>query len=162
MRSYHILECVNQKQIADELYTFLSKKNGPLQKNNLEFWNFLSKKELFDCLKDCKTLSQWFEILGLRVREGSFTIYNEEIKTNPHVDAPPVIAKINFPVINTRDTYNVWFDQNKKEIDRVECVDPIVLRSDILHTVEIGPRACFPRIQMSFCFYNEPLNFLKD
>jgi hypothetical protein len=64
--------------------------------------------------------------------------------------------------MNTKDTYNVWFDKNKKEIDRVECIHPIVLRSDILHTVEIGNSAIFPRIQMSFCFYKEPLNFLQN
>jgi Zn ribbon nucleic-acid-binding protein len=161
MKSYHVLECANQKQIANELHSFLLNENGVLEKDNLKFWNFLNKKELFNCLKECAALSQWFETLGLKVREGSFTVYNNEIKTSPHVDAPPVVAKINFPVINTRDTYNVWFDQNKNEIDRVECVSPIVLRSNIPHTVEIGKRACFPRIQMSFCFYNEPIDYLK-
>jgi len=64
-------------------------------------------------------------------------------------------------VLNTKDTYNVWFDDYAREIDRVECVKPIVLRSDILHTVEIGPRALLPRLQFSFCFYNEPLHLLK-
>lgn len=162
MKSYHVLECAHQKQIAGELHVFLSKKNGPLEKSNLQFWNFLNKRDLFDCLTDCTTLSQWFETLGLKVREGSFTIYNEEIKTHPHADAPPVVAKINFPILNTADTYNVWFDQNKNEIDRVECIHPIVLRSDILHTVEIGELARFPRIQMSFCFYKEPINFLRN
>ena len=161
MKSYHVLECKNQKQIAQELYSFLSKRNTLLGKDNLKFWNFLNKEELFNCLKECVTLSHWFETLELKVREGSFTIYNHEIKTHPHIDAPPVVAKINFPVCNTTDTYNVWFDENKKEIDRVECINPIVLRSDILHTVEIGKLGQFPRIQMSFCFYKEPIDYLK-
>jgi len=161
MKSYHVLECANQKQIAQQLHLFLSKKNGLLERNNLKFWNFLNKKELFDCLKECTALSEWFKTLGLKVREGSFTIYNEEIRTHPHVDVAPVVAKINFPVINTRDTYNVWFDKQTKEIDRIECISPIVLRSNILHTVEIGKSASFPRIQMSFCFYKEPIDYLK-
>ena len=161
MKSYHVLECANQKQIANELHLFLLKENRLLEKDNLKFWNFLNKKDLFDCLKECAALSHWFETLGLKAREGSFTVYNNEIKTCPHVDVPPVVAKINFPVCNTTDTYNVWFDENKKEIDRVECIKPIVLRSDILHTVEIGKLAQFPRIQMSFCFYKEPINYLK-
>jgi len=161
MKSYHVLECANQKQIANELHLFLLKENRVLEKDNLKFWNFLNKKELFNCLKECAVLSHWFETLGLKVREGSFTVYNNVIKTSPHVDAPPVVAKINFPVCNTTDTYNVWFDENKKEIDRVECINPIVLRSDILHTVEIGKLARFPRIQMSFCFYKEPIDYLK-
>ena len=162
MKSYHVLECVNQKQIAQELYFFLSNNNSLLKRDNLKFWNYLNKKELFNCLKECATLSTWFEGLELKVREASFTIYNKELKTSPHVDAPPVVAKINFPILNTEDTYNVWFDENKKEIDRVECIHPIVLRSDILHTVEIGNLTIFPRIQMSFCFYKEPLYYLKN
>ena len=161
MQNYHILECSNQTEIAQELYSFLSKPNGPLEKTVTEFWNFLNKKQAYDCLKQCPSLAMWFESLGLRVREVSFTVYNETVKTSPHVDAPPVIAKINFPVINTEDTYNVWFGDNDEEIDRVECVIPIVLRSNVKHTVEIGDRATFPRIQVSFCFYNEPLKYLE-
>ena len=161
MKSYHVLECANQKQIAQELYSFLSKKDGPLNRDNLKFWNFLNKKDLFNCLKECKALSQWFETLGLKAREASFTIYNNEIKTHPHVDELPVVAKINFPILNTKDTYNLWFNKQGEEIDRVECVAPIVFRSDILHTVEIGKQASFPRIQMSFCFYKEPIDYLK-
>ena len=98
--------------------------------------------------------------MGLKVRDMSFTIYDEQITTQIHKDEPPVIAKINFPVLNTKDTYNVWFDDDRTEIDRVECDRPIVLRSDILHTVEIGDAAKYPRLQFSFCFYNEPLQLL--
>jgi hypothetical protein len=161
MKHYHILECDNQTLIAQQLYFFLSKPNGPLSLPATKFWNFLDKKTAFTCLKECPALTEWFNSLGLRAREISFTIYNETVKTTPHIDAPPVIAKINFPVINTEDTYNVWFGDNNEEIDRVECVAPIVLRSNVKHTVEIGSRAKFPRIQVSFCFYNEPLNYLE-
>ena len=91
----------------------------------------------------------------------SYTVYNESIHTDIHKDEPPVIAKINFPVLNTEGTYNVWFDDWANEIDRVECTKPIVLRSDILHTVEIGKTAKFPRLQFSFCFYKEPLDLLQ-
>jgi hypothetical protein len=161
MQNYHILECGNQTEIAQELYAFLNQPSGALETPVTKFWNFLDKKQAYNCLKKCPLLSNWFEFLSLRVREISFTVYNETIKTSPHVDAPPVIAKINFPVLNTTNTYNVWFDEKDNEIGRVECVSPIVLRSDVKHTVEIGNTAKFPRIQVSFCFYNEPLHLLK-
>ena len=161
MKHYHILECSNQLEISQELYFFLNKPTGPLQVPVTKFWNFLDKKHVQECLTECSALSNWFESLRLRPREISFTVYNEIIKTHPHVDAPPVIAKINFPVINTANTYNVWFDKDNQEIDRVECITPIVLRSNVKHTVEIGPHATFPRIQVSFCFYNEPLKYLE-
>lgn len=159
MKCYKILECKNLPKISQELLKFLERKKQ-LQRTDMKFWNFLSKRDLFDLLQNCKLTKKWFEDLGLKVREGSFTIWNEKIKTTPHVDAPPVVAKINIPVLNTKDTYNIWFDKDHQEIDRVECIHPIVLRSDILHTVELGSRAILPRIQMSFCFYKEPIQYL--
>lgn len=160
MKCYHILECSKQQSIADNLYKFLQERNQ-FQRNDIKFWNFLSKKELYNLTKQSPDLMDWFDSLNLKVREGSFTIWNEQIQTFPHVDAPPVVAKINFPLLNTQGTYNVWFNEQGKEIDRVECVSPIVLRSDILHTVEVSPQARFPRIQMSFCFYQEPIQYLE-
>lgn len=159
MKSYHILDCPNQQKIADSLYGYyvgITANNKPK-----EFWNHLNRNQIQDYFQipnnPCK---KWFDSMGLKVRDMSFTIYDEQITTQIHKDEPPVIAKINFPVLNTKDTYNVWFDDDRTEIDRVECDRPIVLRSDILHTVEIGDAAKYPRLQFSFCFYNEPLQLL--
>ena len=160
MKCYKILECKNLHKVSTELLDFLGQKKQ-LQRTDIKFWNFLSKQDLFDLTRNCEQTVKWFDGLGLRVREGSFTIWNEKIKTSPHIDAPPVVAKINVPLLNTKNTYNLWFDRDGKEIDRVECVHPIVLRSDILHTVELAPNAKLPRIQMSFCFYKEPIEYLK-
>jgi len=160
MKSYFILDCKKQQKIADSLYGYyvgITAKKSPK-----EFWTSLTREQIKDYFAIPNLeLRKWFDELGLKVRDMSFTIYNDEIKTHPHVDEPPVIAKINFPVLNTKGTYNVWFDDNGKEIDRVECTKPIVLRSDILHTVEITKEAKYPRLQFSFCFYNEPLQLLK-
>ena len=160
MNSYHILDCPNQRKIADSLYGYYVGLTA--NKEPKEFWNHLSRTEIQDYFSipnnPCK---QWFDDLGLKVRDMSFTICNEDIGTDIHRDEPPVVAKINFPVLNTKDTHNVWFDDWVNEIDRVECTKPIVLRSDILHTVEIGKTAKFPRLQFSFCFYKEPLDLLQ-
>ena len=160
MKSYHILNCDNQQKIADSLYGYYTGITANKKLKN--FWNNLSREEIQDYFSIPNNPTKaWFEELGLKVRDMSFTIYNENISTDIHRDEPPVIAKINFPVLNTTDTYNVWYDDEANEIDRVECDQPIVLRSDILHTVEIGETACYPRLQFSFCFYNEPLHLLK-
>lgn len=160
MKSYHVLECDNQQRIADMLYGYyLGITAG---KRVTEFWNHLSRDEIVSFMgiphNPCR---HWFDAMRLRVRDISFTMYNESVGTDIHKDEPPVVAKINFPVLNTKDTFNVWYDDHEREIDRVECVKPIVLRSDILHTVEIGSTARFPRLQFSFCFYDEPLHLLK-
>ncbi len=160
MKSYHILDCDKQQKIADSLYGYYVGLTA--NKTPTKFWNKLSRQEIkeYFSIPNNPTM-RWFNDIGLRVRDMSFTIYNETISTVIHRDEPPVIAKINFPVLNTKDTYNVWFDDYANEIDRVECDKPIVLRSDILHTVEIGKEAKYPRIQFSFCFYDEPLQLLK-
>lgn len=163
MKSYHILECEHQQRIADLLYGYYIgitvQKRIPHFSN---FWNHLSHTETLQLISiPNNPLQQWFNSLKLRVRSVSFTLYDHDTTVEIHKDEPPVVAKINFPVLNTQNTYNVWFDDHEREIDRVECVKPIVLRSDILHTVEIGATARYPRLQFSFCFYNEPLHLLK-
>ena len=160
MKSYFILDCDKQQKIADSLYGYyvgITSHNKPK-----EFWTKLTRQQIKDYFAIPNLeIKNWFDSLGLKVRDMSFTVWNEEIKTSPHVDEPPVIAKINFPVLNTKDTYNVWLDDNGTEIDRVESTKPIVLRSNIMHTVERGKKSKLPRIQFSFCFYNEPLHLLK-
>ena len=160
MKSYHILDCDKQQKIADSLYGYYVGLTA--NKTPTGFWNKLSRQQLIDyfSIPNNPTM-RWFNDLGLRVRDMSFTLYNDKISTDIHKDEPPVVAKINFPVLNTHDTYNVWFDDYAREIDRVECDKPIVFRSDILHTVEISKNAKLPRLQFSFCFYNEPLHLLK-
>ena len=160
MKSYFILDCEKQQKIADSLYGYyvgITANNKPKH-----FWTSLTRKQITDYFSIPNLeIKKWFDQLGLKVRDMSFTTYNNEIKTEKHIDEAPVVAKINFPVLNTKGTYNVWFDNNGNEIDRVECTKPIVLRSDILHTVEVGKNANYPRVQFSFCFYDEPLHLLK-
>ena len=160
MKSYFILDCPKQQSISNNLHEFFLEITGKKQLEN--FWNTLDRQQIKEYFnRPNLEIKEWFKELGLVVRDMSYTMYNEVVQTDVHTDAPPVVAKINFPVLNTKDTYNVWFDQKGNEIDRVECTKPIVLRSDIPHTVETGPNAHFPRIQFSFCFYKEPINLLK-
>ena len=159
MKSYFILNCEKQDKISESLYNFLMSNN--LLEDVKGFWNSLTRQDVIKVISSNPELMEWFDSLGLKVRDMSFTVCNDEIYTGIHKDEPPVIAKINFPVLNTKDTYNIWYDDWGNEIDRVECTKPIVLRSDINHTVEIGSKATYPRIQFSFCFYSEPLHLLK-
>ena len=161
MKYFHVLECAERDQISKELGHFLYQPGGALTLRPTQFWNNLNRSQTYKCMEQCPRLASWLESMDLRVRDASFTMYDSQVGTTPHVDAPPVVAKINFPVCNTRDTYNVWFDQHMNELARVECVEPIVLRSDVMHTVEMGPMSQYPRVQMSFCFYKEPIGYLE-
>ena len=160
MKSYFILDCEKQQKIADSLYGYYVGITA--NKPPTKFWTHLTREQIKDYLSiDGQELMKWFKSLGLVCRDISFTTTANNCGTEIHKDEGPVVAKINFPVLNTKDTYNVWYDDDKNEIDRVECTKPIVLRSDILHTVEMGKEAKHPRIQFSFCFYKEPLHLLQ-
>ena len=159
MKSYFILNCEKQEKIANSLYNFLESNN--LVSTSKSFWNALTRQDVMKVINTNPDLMEWFSSMNLRVRDISWTMYSEKTNLSMHTDEPPVIAKINFPVLNTENTYNVWFDNDAKEIARVESTHPIVLRSNIPHTVEMGSIAKYPRLQFSFCFYNEPLHLLK-
>ena len=160
MKPYFILDCSKQQKIADSLCGYYTGITA--NRTITSFWTSLNREEIKNYFSIPNVeLKNWFNSLGLKVRDMSFTVWNEEIKTSPHVDEPPVIAKINFPVLNTQDTYNVWFNEDGSELARVECTKPIVLNSEIKHTVEVGKTVKYPRIQFSFCFYNEPLHLLQ-
>jgi hypothetical protein len=158
MKSYFILDCPNLKQIANNLYEFLIRNNS-LNKVNF-FWNPLTRDEIKQIYHGNTALIKWFDDLNVRIRDIAFTCWSDTVATAPHIDEPPVIAKINIPVLNTKDTYNVWWDNDGNEIDRVECITPIVLRSDIPHGVILGQTHKKPRLQFSFCFYDEPISYL--
>jgi hypothetical protein len=112
MKSYHILDCHEQQKIADSLYGYYIGMTA--NRKITKFWNPLTRKEIQDYfLIPNNPTKLWFDKLGLRVRDMSFTVYNQDVSTDVHKDDPPVIAKINFPVINTKDTYNVWFNDGE-------------------------------------------------
>jgi len=96
MKCYHNLDCDKQQKIADSLYGYYVGITA--NREPTEFWNNLTRKEIqsYFSIPNLE-ITKWFKDQSLNVRDMSFTIYNEDIGTSIHKDAPPVIAKINFP-----------------------------------------------------------------
>ena len=102
MKSYHILDCENQQKIADSLYGYYVGITA--NRKSIEFWNHMTRDEIRSYLSISNNPTKaWFDSLGLKVRDMSFTVMDHKTRVTAHRDAPPVIAKINFPVINTND-----------------------------------------------------------
>ena len=116
MKSYYILNCDNQKKIADSLYGYYLKLKNNRQFEN--FWNPLSRREIIEYFWETNNpTSEWFKVLGLRVRDMSFTIYNDDIKTSIHRDQKPVIAKINLPVLQKYLNFAIFPDLVFNNVD---------------------------------------------
>lgn len=148
-------------------------------------WHFLNTVEL---LAHCPELAYYFRRHKLLVRNSAITISYDNTDLPIHVDEPPVIAKINIPVCNTRGWLNMWYDISQEEIDScpkiinqfdkevpdlsqlsnprlLSAIDslerPIVFNSAIPHSVYKGTGAKTPRIVASFTFHNEPRKWLE-
>ena len=157
MKCYLELSCNNIDVIAKQIYQYVSEKTNIL--NTEDFgWHFVDCKEL---LKYAPALVEYFKENKLIPRHAAITIITENHHLPKHVDEPPVIAKINFPVINTFGWVNRWYDDNQIIAELHNMVSPIVFNSQIAHSVEKILDTELPRVVASFTFYTEPIEWLK-
>jgi len=144
-----------------------------------EGWNDIDEAT---CLRSCPTLMNWLvKDLKLHPRDIACTYLTRHLDL--HVDAKPVVAKLNIPIQNCVGNINYWYDEDisyrpkiKDKFDR-EVYDlkgwvanseiithkfftkPIVFNSQIPHGVKIEYG---PRIVLSITFFNEPINELYE
>ena len=156
-RCYAILPCENIKEISSKIYDFLVTQTDLL--NTTQFgWHFIDLQSL---LKHSPELFNFFKANKLIPRHAAITIAETDNHLPKHVDEPPVIAKINIPVLNTEHWVNRWYVDDQMVSEIVGMNQPIVFNSQIWHSVEMLEAANIPRIVASFTFHNEPLDLLK-
>jgi hypothetical protein len=158
MKCYAELPCENIETISKEIYDFLSTQTELITNFKIG-WNFIDCKKL---LKHAPTLLEYFRNLNLVPRHAAVTIVTETGQLSKHTDEPPVIAKINFPVINTAGWANRWYDGDHIIDEVLDMKKPMVFNSKIPHSVDKISAEVAPRIIASFTFYNEPLSWLKE
>ncbi len=157
MKCYFELDCDNVDVIADEIYCYLEEQTDLLIDTPIG-WNFIDIRQL---LQAAPTLLQYFVHLNLKPRHAAITIVTETGHLPKHVDEPPVIAKINFPVRNTTGWSNKWYDGDTVIAEVIDMKKPMVFNSQIPHSVDKLTQENNTRIVASFTFYNEPLQWLK-
>ena len=158
MKCYVELPCNDVDIIADKIYTFLEKYTHLLTNSNFG-WNFVDCKQL---LQHTPELLAFFKELKLVPRHAAVTIITNNQHLALHIDEPPVIAKINFPVVNTNGWANRWYVDNKMVAEVINMNQPMVFNSQIAHSVELIDAVQLPRIVASFTFINEPLHLLCE
>lgn len=157
MKYFSKIPCNTVEQISQEIYDFLV-TNTTLTTDPIIGWNFVDCKSL---LQNSPTLLKFLSELKLKPRHAAVVILTENGQLPMHVDEPPVIAKINFPVKNTQGWANRWYKDNEI-VELVDLDTPIVFNSQIPHSVnKLDDNAATPRIVASFTFFNEPLKWLQ-
>ena len=157
MKSYVELTCENMSVISQGIYKFLQTQTDILISNQ-SGWHFV---DCLTLLKSVPELSEYFQELKLYPRHSAVTIVKDNNSLPLHVDEPPVVAKINMPVLNTKGWSNRWFDGDQLIDELVNQTQPIVFNSQIPHCVVQVGEVDIPRIVASFTFHNEPLGLLK-
>lgn len=157
-KPFVIFPCENTKTISEGIFRYLLTKTNLLSTTNYG-WHFIDKRELFDFVPD---LLKSFKKYKLVPRDAAITIITSNKHLGKHVDEPPVIAKINFPILNTEGWANRWYDAQGNLIDEIKDLsEPIVFNSQIIHSVEKTTALKLPRIVASFTFHNEPIGMLE-
>jgi len=157
MKCFAEISCDTVEQISKEIYDFLLQHTA-LIKNPVIGWNFIDRRAL---LQNSPNLVNFFKELKLKPRDAAVTILTDDGQLPRHIDEPPVIAKLNFPVVNTYGWVNRWY-KDDDVIDEIQDLDrPIIFNSQIPHSVDKISANNLPRIIASFTFYNEPLKWLQ-
>jgi len=185
MRAYHELAYNNTYQISSQVLEYLSTKTSLLVDKLETPWNFLDRNLV---LESCPALQDFFKLYKLIPRDISVTICYKNLSL--HYDAPPIIAKINFPVMNTLNSVNRWYTITDEDYASLPWIDdglghthenvavlpkekltlfaeyygmknPIVFHSRIPHEVVLLENTTSPRVVLSCTFHNEPIHYLK-
>lgn len=188
LKPYALVDCPAsvQSTISGKVLDYLSLNTNLLSDKNLALWNKINTPLL---LKAVPEIGDFYKSIGLKIREISITVWNSHNDVSLHIDELPVTAKINFPILNTKNSLNEWYDVpqeilNSVEpsinkfgakyynlesvdlskctlIDAIELSQPVVFNSQIPHKIRITEQAQFPRIVMPCMFFNEPISFLE-
>ena len=189
LKPYHQLDCPDdlQKTIAEKAIEYLKTKHGILNTQKPSLWN---KLDTVDFVRAVPELLQYFKTVNLQLRELAFTICVNNENVGLHIDELPVTAKVNFPILNTQHSENLWYSvpaelmaqvkpiinkfgaayYNLNDIDldqcqllaSVEVLKPVVFNSQIPHLIDLSKCQSFPRIVLTCMFFKEPIDFLKE
>ena len=190
LNPFHMLDCDPelQKTISDRVVSFLRTQTDLFDDlDHRSLWNKLDTRALVQAVPE---LTKYFGTFGLKLKEVAVTVCNNNTNAGLHIDELPVVAKINFPILNTQGSQNLWYQVPKelmtqvdpiinkfgadyydlsnidleqcKKIGTVEISKPVVFNSQIPHMIDMSNCKKFPRLVLTCMFFNEPVDFLKE
>lgn len=158
MKCYVTLSTDSMPVIAQGIYTYLQQHPDIMTTTEYGSWHFVDCKELISAVP---ALLDFFCEHRLIPRHAAVTVITDDGQLPVHIDEPPVVAKINMPVVNTQGWANRWYENGVLVAELLDMDQPIVFNSQIAHSVERTTATVTPRIVASFTFHNEPQDLLK-
>ena len=127
MKPYYELQCSDVDQISHEVYEYLHSNTNLLDQTHDQEWHYLDRNSV---IANCPTLLDFFKLYRLVPRDLAVTICYNDFAV--HIDSPPVIAKINFPVLNTKNTVNRWYTMSDEDFQNLPKI-PDVAKDGYYH-----------------------------
>lgn len=190
LKPFHVLPCEPelQKTISDGVMNFLQTQTDLFEDlDSRSLWNKLDTRALIIAVPE---LVGYFRTFGLNIKEIAVTVCNSNKNAGLHIDELPVVAKINFPILNTQGSRNLWYSVSDEllstvdpiinefgsyfynlgsidlsqceKIAEVEISTPVVFNSQLPHMIDMSNCQAFPRLVLTCMFFNEPVDFLKE
>ena len=172
MKYYKTLLCDNFQEINQEILqhiqTVVNIDTTPV------FWNPIS---VVDFTRATSKLQQWLKNQKLQIASLAVTVAKSPDYDGAHLDAPPCVYKLSWPILNTEYTFNRWFEPltddleietfasggvrfcnqaQLKELDRKRVDTPMLICVNVPHDVYFEPHAVFPRLGLQCRLFNEP------
>lgn len=172
MNYYKKLPCNNYTEINKEIL------NHVLVAIDLEhvksFWNPIP---VVDFVKSTPLFQQWLSQQHLQIRAIAVTVGLFANCCSAHVDTPPAIYKLSWPIQNSETTWNRWFRETAldcdivinhlggkqylnpsqlEEITRQRVDSPMLIHAGVPHDVWFEDDSKFPRLGLQCHLLKEP------
>jgi hypothetical protein len=174
MNCYKKLSCDNYQEINQEILkhvtTVLDVDNTP------SFWNSIP---VVDFVQATPLLQIWLKAQQLQIKTLAVTVGTHKDCCGVHVDTPPAVYKLSWPIRNTETIWNRWFRElnnscsvminhlggkqyldrtQLQEIDRMRVDAPAIINAGIPHDVWFEEHSQFPRLGLQCQLLKEPAN----
>ena len=169
---YKNLKCDNFAEINQQILDFIAEQN--IVEQSKGFWNDISVTQM---LGKCPLFFTWARSHDLKISAIGITVLRKmDQLPRPHVDSAPARFKLSWPVLNTSNTYNSWYEttmhakfeindlNGKAFIDRNELTEiarrrvdqPGLIDAGIPHDIGFIGDPMLPRIGLQCKLFNEP------
>lgn len=172
MNYYKELSCDNYEEINQEILTYVL---TVVDTNNVNhFWNPVP---VLGFVKNTPLFQTWLTQQDLKIKALALTVGTHPHCCGPHVDTPPAVYKLSWPIQHTETTWNRWFQElvdrcdvetnhlggrqynnmdQLKEIDRKQVDHPMLIYAGIPHDVWFEEGSKFPRLGLQCQLIKEP------
>ena len=130
MKCYKILPTDNIAAISQGILAYIRANPEEIGSRSQGVWHFVDCKQLLAAVPELVTFFRQYNLIP---RHAAVTVITQDGQLPVHTDEPPVVAKINFPVQNTRGWANRWYEDGKLIAEILDMSQPVVFKIGRAH-----------------------------